>query len=508
MRLISKILGFILSKAFIGGAMMLVLFVGYVAIGQLQAAVDRQDQLEQTTKDEEDLSKDLAELKRGQTEALNKTVASLKAGAKEQIDEGKQELTDQKRKVTRLEQNSIKVCGVFHGKLADAVLPGRPCQEAQRKVNAARARLRDVTEKLHEAERDLAVLNNPKLTDKERLERLHQTADPRTQSKIKKKEVQLAKTRHDREKLTRDQASSLAGWLVTKWGESRESLLKQWTQAWLQLLGIVLVVMLAPVVWRTVGYFVVMPVVSRARKSIQLSIASEHPTAVLSVGAAERTLPIQLAAGEVLSARSEHVRPVRGKARSQVLYDWSAPFISYAAGLHSLSRIVGDEEGTEATLATPDDPSSYLMRIDFTDHPGVVVHPRFVVGVMGAPKLKTRWNWGTQSLATWQVRYIMFTGTGSLIVQGSGDVQATSPGDRSTKMEQHLMMGFDARLTGRVNRTEVFWPYLWGRTPLVDDEFSGPYLFFWQKAGTKESTNPAVKAFNAIFSALGKLLGF
>jgi hypothetical protein len=54
----------------------------------------------------------------------------------------------------------------------------------------------------------------------------------------------------------------------------------------------------------------------------------------------------------------------------------------------------------------------------------------------------------------------------------------------------------------------VFWPYLWGKTPLVDDEFVGPYLFFWQKSNTDERSNPAVKAFNAVFSAIGKLLGF
>jgi hypothetical protein len=199
---------------------------------------------------------------------------------------------------------------------------------------------------------------------------------------------------------------------------------------------------------------------------------------------------------------------VRGTIRSRLLYDWRSPFISFAAGLYGLSRIAGDERGTEATLATPDDPNSYLMRIDFSDHPGVVMRPRHVVGVLGAPALETRWRWGIHALATGQVRYILFSGTGSLIVQGCGDVAATNPGDRSTRMEQNLVMGFDSRLTVGVDRTEVFWPYLWGRTPLVDDEFEGEHPFFWQKSSTEGPRNPIVKAFNAIFSGLGKLLGF
>ena len=199
---------------------------------------------------------------------------------------------------------------------------------------------------------------------------------------------------------------------------------------------------------------------------------------------------------------------MQGPIRSRLLYDWSAPFISFAAGLYGLSRVTGDEHVSSATLATPDDPDSYLMRIDFRDHPGLVMRPRHVVGVIGTPVLETRWRWGLHALATWQVRYIMFAGTGSLIVQGSGDVVATNPEGRSTRMEQNLVMGFDSRLTVGVNRTEVFWPYLWGRTPLVDDEFTGSDPLFWQKSSVDGPRNPIAKVFDAFFSAFGKVLGF
>lgn len=174
----------------------------------------------------------------------------------------------------------------------------------------------------------------------------------------------------------------------------------------------------------------------------------------------------------MLSARAGHVSPVQGGARSRLLYDWTSPFISFAAGLFGPSRVTGDERGSSATLATPDNPNSYLMRIDFKDHPGLVMHPKHVVGVIGTPELETRWRWGIQTLATWQLRYIMFAGTGSLIVQGNGDVVAENPQGLSTRMEQNLVMGFNSRLTVGVNRTEVFWPCLRRRTPLVDDEFT------------------------------------
>jgi hypothetical protein len=136
------------------------------------------------------------------------------------------------------------------------------------------------------------------------------------------------------------------------------------------------------------------------------------------------------------------------------------------------------------------------------------MRPRHVVGVIGAPDLTTRWRWGIQALATWQVRYILFGGTGSLIVQGRGDVWETTPGDRSTRIEQNLVMGFDSRLAYGVDRTEVFWPYLIGRAPLVDDAFIGAHPLFWQKSTSDGPSNPVAKAFDALFSAIGKVFGF
>jgi hypothetical protein len=509
-RLISKVLGFVLSKAFLIAAMTVILFVGYFTIHALRGAAERQDRLEDVIQQREGLKEDLDDLeharKASQAEAQRRAVKELADQARANTREIGRNVADQRNTIRHLEEVRDQACG-FRGKVVDVLTPGSSCDTANRAVDRAKKTLRTFEGSLAEVKREADILTDPHLSNAERLERLGRKIDDAPNEQIETRQAKLRELDEDVRDLTEAQ-DSLAGQVVRQWGQSGESVLDQWAQSWKWLLGIVLVVVLAPPFWRTVGYWVVMPVVSRARKPIQLAAAAEYPEATLHTGPAERTLPIRLAAGEVLSARSEHVRPVRGKARSRILYDWSAPFISFAAGLYGLSRITGDAMGTEATLATPDDPSSYLMRIDFEDHPGVVMHPKHVVGVIGTPELVTKWQWGVQSLATWQVRYILFAGTGSLIVQGSGDVAETSPGERSTKMEQHLLMGFDSRLTARVNRTEVFWPYLWGKTPLVDDEFVGPYLFFWQKSNTDERSNPAVKAFNAVFSAIGKLLGF
>ncbi len=344
------------------------------------------------------------------------------------------------------------ICG-FVGRVGDALRPGTPCKDAQEKLDAVRREQADVRERLGDVRAEAEDL--------------------------------------------RQARGSGVGWVVDRW-----------TQSWTWLAWVAAIALFLPPVLRIVSYFVLMPLVTRLHKPIHLAEGSEPAGASLDPNPAVRTLPVQLPPGELLSARSEHVRPVRGKTRGRLLYDWSSPFISFAAGLYGLTRVTGDEDGTAATLATPDDPDSYLMRIDFTDHPGLVMRPRHVVGVIGRPGLSTRWRWGLQALATWQVRYIMFSGTGSLIVQGVGDVVADTPGDRSMRMDQNLLMGFDSRLAYGVNRTEVFWPYLWGRKPLVDDEFTGAHPIFWQKSTTGGPSNPIAKAFDAVFSAVGKILGF
>ena len=69
-----------------------------------------------------------------------------------------------------------------------------------------------------------------------------------------------------------------------------------------------------PLVLRVLGYFVLMPLVTRVHRPIHLAAGSEDARPHLRATAARRTLMVDLTDGEVLSARSEHVRPGAGAA--------------------------------------------------------------------------------------------------------------------------------------------------------------------------------------------------
>ena len=464
MRLVSAVVGFALRKAGLLVALVTSLFVVLLLtqylVPAVSEAVSRRDRLPEVARERAALEQDLEQLRDRAESAQSRADSALQI----QISDARSELA-----AARSRQDDV--CSLLN-QAVDALTPGSACRTAQRAVEGL--------------ERAVSTLEAG----------IGRTPDVFLAVEIDNTQEELARKQEEQSALEQAQ-SSLSARVVD-----------QWFRTWPYLLGTALLVVFLPYVLRTAGYFVLMPVVSRAHRPIRLAAGRETPTSDLRTAAAERTLTVRLRAGEVLSARSEHVRPVQGTVRSQLLYDWRSPFISFAAGLYGLSRVTGGAGGSSATLSTPDDPDSYLMRIDFTDHPGVVVHPRHVVGVLGTPRLEKHWRWGVQAFATWQLRYIAFAGTGSLVVEGSGDVVATRPAGGSVRMEQHLVMGFDSRLAVGVDRTEVFVPYLRGRTPLVDDEFTGTHPFFWQKSNADGPRNPVARTFSAFFSGLGKLLGF
>jgi hypothetical protein len=500
-RLISAVLGFLVRKLALLGAVVASLFLGYLLVHTLVPALREaeaeRERLQRVAAERAALEGELSQLQSASEGVQTDLIASLQTRVELEIVEGQDVVAEKEQEVARLLAEKDEVCGTVES-VVDWVWPGpSACDAAERALQVAQDAQATVERNLERARADAAVLADTSLSNEEKLNRLGEGGDQSIVARqVETTQAELDQKRAE-ETTLREAQGTLEGHVVTLWAQS-----------WRWLLAIALLIILLPPLLRTVNYFVLMPLVRRMHTPINLAEGADQASASLSVAPAERTLTVHLDPGEVLSARSEHVRPVQGKVRSGLLYDLSSPFISFAAGLYGLSRVTGVEGGTAATLATPDDPDSYLMRIEFEDHPGLVMRPRHVVGVIGAPGLETRWRWGIHALATWQVRYILFTGTGSLIVQGSGDVVATNPGGRPTRMDQHLVMGFDSRLTVGINRTEVFLPYLWRRTPLVDDEFIGDHPLFWQKSNAAGPSNPVARTFDAVFSALGRVLGF
>ncbi len=186
------------------------------------------------------------------------------------------------------------------------------------------------------------------------------------------------------------------------------------------LFAIVVVVLVTPWLQRVVAYFILMPLVERA-KLLQLV---DDNRGHIKVETAKRSLLLSLRPGEKCWARADYVRPVEGHTRSQWLLDWRAPFVSYAAGLTILTRIEvpSDAESTVATtLASPQHSDSYLIELTLERAEGLVFHPRHLVAVTGDIELWTVWRLSSwHAWATGQLRYIGVEGLAGVCSRGSG----------------------------------------------------------------------------------------
>ncbi len=248
-----------------------------------------------------------------------------------------------------------------------------------------------------------------------------------------------------------------------------------------------------------------------AQRAAPLRLNEPRAEASLTVSPAQRSLAISLAPGADLSVRAGYARPVEGHATSRLFYRWAAPLVSYSAGLVLLTRLRADRDGispVSVTLSSPGDPNSYLLRVELVNHPGVVLFPRQLVGIEGQLELRTVWRvLSFHAWATGQLRYVLLAGTGAIVLEGTGDIVATTIAESRAKIEQELVVGFDTRLGYCTARTETFLPYLLGRTALVDDVFEGSGTYFWQKSTTTQPRSFAERSFDAVFGAIGKLLG-
>lgn len=384
MRLVSAVLGFALRKVGLLLAVVLSMFLGFllvqVAVPTLKDAVTDRERLQQVRAERAALDSDLEQLHTEAEQAQGEAVTSLEGTIGAEIDGLGRQASELESAVEDNREQRDNVCGFWESLPERLPIGPNPCEDATKLLEKAEQAQATVERNLREAEADALVLRDPALTNEQKLEQLGVSgAFSSTEREIDSKQAEREQKEAEERSLEEAQGSGV-GWVVD-----------QWARSWRWLAAISLLVLVMPPALRAVSYFVLMPMVHRAHRPIHLAEGAETEQSDLRTSRAERTLTIELGPDEVLSARSEHVRPVQGPIRGHLLYDWSSPFISYAAGLYGLSRVTGDERVTRATLATPDDPDSYLMRIDFRDHPGLVMRPRHVVGVIGSPELQTRW---------------------------------------------------------------------------------------------------------------------
>lgn len=345
------------------------------------------------------------------------------------------------------------------------------------------------------------------------------------------------------ERLTR----STTGWVVALRAQLTDYeswLWVQWRWFWPRALALLLAAWLLPYALRALNFYGVAPLVMRTQPIVIAGRGAERsgrpPAAPTTDDAgsamnttatadgrgeedragqgvrvrtfpSERTAAVALGEGERIFVRPDRVRQVEsGCSRTRWLLDSENRGQSWMFGLFGLTEVTGPANGTRMTLAATDRDAAdtYVMRVDLENHPAFVIQPRHVVALTDGLVLGARWRWGLHAWMRLQFRYIVVRGTGSIWLEGYGDVTAAEVGERESHQETAAYVAWDGRLRMRLRRRETAWPYVLGRMELFETGMAGEGVFVWQKASSPTGRTGVERAVGAFWSALGKILGF
>lgn len=281
-----------------------------------------------------------------------------------------------------------------------------------------------------------------------------------------------------------------------------------------------LAIMLTPVAIKLLFYFVLAPLAAR-RPPLCLLPGSGVPMGPPH-GSGGRisavSQPIVLREGEVLWVHPAFLQSAALAApkSTQWLLSWRMPLSSLAAGLYALTRI--EAAGGEAVVVSATrDPLSEIGRIDLPEGAALVLQPRNLVGLVarqGAPLRITR-HWRLGHLHSWltlQLRYLVFHGSATLLVQGCRGVRMEQPA-AGRAINQALTLGFSANLHYGNTRCETFAAYWMGQQDLFNDRFASPvpgeggWYVYEEMLHPQRKTGVTGRGLEGLSDALLKALG-
>jgi len=248
----------------------------------------------------------------------------------------------------------------------------------------------------------------------------------------------------------------------------------------LQALGILVLVTLAPVGIKAIWYWLLAPVVER-RPPIRIRMggargaAPQGEPARCKISAVSQDIVLE--EGEELLVHPDFLQSSTSHSRKSTkwLLDVRYPFTSVAAGMVMLTR-VRSMTREPLVVSSRNDALAEIGVITLQAGDALVLQPRSLVGVAQRTdfpvRIRHRWVFGLSAWITLQFRYLVFEGPCRLLVQGCRGVRV-EPAGSGRSIDQNATMGFSANLDYRPRRSETFSAYVMGVNGLFNDSFAG-----------------------------------
>jgi hypothetical protein len=248
-------------------------------------------------------------------------------------------------------------------------------------------------------------------------------------------------------------------------------------------LGILLGIILLPIGTRVFLYFVVAPWVS-GRAPIRLLPGASGSVVALGAESGDRgkmsavSLPVVLGERQELLIQPDYLQSTSLLAtkRTRWLLNARFPVASLLSGMCMLTRV--SPAGSEpVVISATRDALSEVGIVDLAEGAAFVCQPRSLAGVIQDPQrpIRITRHWRLGSLQAWltlQLRFLVFHGSGQLVMKGCRGIRIESPGT-GRLINQAATLGFSANLAYANTRCETFVSYWTGKEDLFNDSFAG-----------------------------------
>lgn len=289
-----------------------------------------------------------------------------------------------------------------------------------------------------------------------------------------------------------------------------------WERAQAGLCIAVAAYLLGPSLWKLVAYFLLGPLLGRARG---VRVGNSEAGGVIAETRGV-SVDVSLWPGERLEVRQRFLQASDEglSRRTRLLFDWRHPLTSLACGLLELIALRNQRAGTvsRVTLADSRAAQQDLCVIQVATGSSLVLRPRSLVAVItpGEERIRLRARWLLSHWLSWAMlhfRVFEVEGPCRLVIAGTRGVRVETvgaadhpPGRR--RVNRGTAIGFSSGLEHRVARAETFWAYYRGHHPLLDDLFSGSGTLLCEQAvpaALESSERRWGAAWNGFLRAIG-----
>ena len=256
----------------------------------------------------------------------------------------------------------------------------------------------------------------------------------------------------------------------------------------MQALMVLASIIMIPIAIKAFLYFVMAPYAAR-----RPSVCVLPDTGCLQDGVAQAgkissaSVDIDFDSHEELLLHQDYVlaAPTRCSKDMKWVLNKKYYLTSLASGMYGLTRFRSDSPAR--VIACPQsDPLAEIGILNIPEGCAMVFEPHNLIGVVQRRDMPMRISshWRLFSSTAWlalQLRILVFHGPARLVVQGCRGVKLEWAGVGGI-INQGATIGYSANLNHSVERSEVFFPYMWGKEELLNDRFEGSGIYAYAQS--------------------------